>query len=595
MGALWSFARAEEPAPEDPGPAASDLSLEDVFGPERTQDPSATTPAGGVAPAEGEEPERRGAETPTSASEDPADISMDDIFGSDPAGASDSEEAGQRGTAAPPDLAPRDATSKPATKAADVVRRHVFDHLDLRFRLVSSVYFAVAKTDQRRIERNENRLEFRLAYTPNRHLELVGDVEAVFFGVAQTPTLDDISSQRLLTPFHFESDAAYVGIYDLIPNLDIKIGRQIVQWGTADKFNPTNNINADDLEDRPLFTEPIANQMVVLEWSPLQDNLWFQGVYVPMFFPALLPPSAGAALQDPQGPVPFARPGDVSKIEAARGLFRYEPGLIPTVTSTVVQPRFRFVDGQSAVKVGSNFGGLVDVSASYYNGRHDIPAPVTVQSSFKEDATGEPGTPGCCVQSHVTLVYPRIQVIGLDFATQLPFAGNMGVWGEAALFFPSSKDLFIAFPRPQDVTPDDGVTNPVSAISGPSIESRPYLKATAGLDYTFGKHVYVQAQYLRGFIDEIGASHIGNYLFGGTELAFLGRHLLVRLFGVVDLPRGKSDRASYVVYPALMFKPPWGYATLELGSFFLLGRPETKFGQKAAGSSIVFAKVVGEF
>jgi hypothetical protein len=32
-----------------------------------------------------------------------------------------------------------------------------------------------------------------------------------------------------------------------------------------------------------------------------------------------------------------------------------------------------------------------------------------------------------------------------------------------------------------------------------------------------------------------------------------------------------------------------------LGSFFLLGKPDTKFGQAAAGSSIAFFKVVGTF
>ena len=33
---------------------------------------------------------------------------------------------------------------------------------------------------------------------------------------------------------------------------------------------------------------------------------------------------------------------------------------------------------------------------------------------------------GCCYTSDVTLIYPRMQVIGADFATQLGFLGNMG-------------------------------------------------------------------------------------------------------------------------------------------------------------------------
>ena len=37
---------------------------------------------------------------------------------------------------------------------------------------------------------------------------------------------------------------------------------QVVQWGTADMFNPTNNLNAPDLEDPLMFGESVANEMV---------------------------------------------------------------------------------------------------------------------------------------------------------------------------------------------------------------------------------------------------------------------------------------------------------------------------------------------
>jgi hypothetical protein len=188
-----------------------------------------------------------------------------------------------------------------------------------------------------------------------------------------------------------------------------------------------------------------------------------------------------------------------------------------------------------------------------------------------------------------------MQVIGADFSAQLPFLANLGVWGEGGLFFPQAHELYLEFPIPVDVTPDDGRVNLVTGLQGPTIRSTPFIKATAGIDYTFGKHVYVQAQYLRGFIDEFGAGHIGNYLVGGGDLIFFGRHLILRMFGVVDFPTGRGDEGSYVLFPALSVVPPWGSVTFELGSFFLLGSNDTKFGQKAAGSSIVFFKVTGAF
>jgi hypothetical protein len=171
----------------------------------------------------------------------------------------------------------------------------------------------------------------------------------------------------------------------------------------------------------------------------------------------------------------------------------------------------------------------------------------------------------------------------------------MGLWGEGALFFPRAHELYLEFPIDVDVTPNDGTANPVGFLHGPTIRSTPYIKATAGLDYTFGKHVYVQAQYLRGFIDEFGWDHIGNYLVVGSDLIFFGRHFIFRAFGVVDFPTGRGDNGSGVVYPELMLTPPWGSVTFHIGGFVLLGKSDTKFGQVAAGSSIAFFKVEGTF
>lgn len=570
--------------PTDPPPSEAGSSAEG--GPAEPAVPPEADAA--APPAEAEDPPKPEVAEPGPAAAEPDDgeLSMDDIFGT-------SESHADVEVVDPPtDAGDTADTPRPSVSRGRAEKRG--DKLDFNFRVVTSAYFDIAGVDERQFSRNENRLEFTLRYTPNEHIQLVGNVEPVFLGVAQAQYLDDLATRQMLTPFHVESDAAYVAVYDLLPKLDLKVGRQIVQWGTADRFNPTNNINPDDLEDRPLFTEPIANQMVVVDFAPLDDKLWFQGVYVPLFYPALLPPSAAAGLEDPQSPVPFARESDVAKIEELQRTLDITQSLVPTVVGAVRMPKRRFSDGQSALKLGTSLGG-VDASISYYNGRHDIPMPLRVESTTKEMPTGPIDEAECCYRSDVTLNYPRMQVLGLDFATQLPFLNDLGLWGEGALFFPNAQDLYIEFPIPVDVTPDDDVLNPVEQLTGPAIDDRPYIKATAGFDYTFGKHVYVQAQYLRGFIDEFGADHIGNYLVGGTELVFFGRHLLFRAFGVVDFPTGPDDNGSYVLYPELVLVPPWGSITFDIGSFFLIGEDDTKFGQPAAGSSILFTKVSGAF
>ncbi|MCA9684970.1 MAG: hypothetical protein KC457_22500, partial [Myxococcales bacterium] len=413
-------------------------------------------------------------------------------------------------------------------------------------------------------------------------------------GVSQVSTLNDLSSQRLLTPFHVESDAAYIAIYDALPHLDIKLGRQIVIWGTADKFNPTNNINPDDLEDRPLFTEPIANQMAVVNFSPLEDKLWFQGVYVPIFYPALLPPSASYALADPQSPVNFVNQSDLDKLAFLQNFITVNGQFNPRVLTTVKPPPLNIMNGQAAAKVGSRIGP-VDMSASYYYGFHDIPLPYETTSTNLAPLS-EDSVDGYWFESQVTLVYPRMHVAGLDFAAQLPFLGDMGFWGEGALFFPTQEyDFRIEMPVLLDVTPDDGMINPITEFSGPVVRKQPFIKATVGADYTIAKHIYVQAQYLRGFIDDFGAGNIGNYLVAGTDLVFFGRHLIFRFFTVTDFPKNRSDKASLVLAPDIIMVPPWGYVTLELGGFAFLGRYDSKFGQAATGSSIAYLKVAGAF
>lgn len=595
LGSLAPPADADAAAPGDVEPPA-DEPVEDAPPPdgEPTEPfeaaPTEPEPEPEPAPKDGGEGKDGG---------EPGELQIDDIFGTDDSHTDVTVVSEKDGTTPkePGEKSPDvPKTGKVAAGGARLGLRDN-DKLETSVRIVSSAYYDAARVQQRGFGRNENRLEFYFAYTPNEHLQIVGDVEPVFFGVAPAQELDDLATQSMLTPFHLESDAAYIALNDVLPNLDIKIGRQTLVWGTADKFNPTNNINPDDLEDRPLFTEPIGNQMIVVDYAPLADKLWFQGVYVPIFYPALLPPSAAASLKDPQAPVPYASQADLDKIGALQNLLSISPMLVPTVTTNVKVPRARFSNGQSAIKLGTSLGG-VDMSFSYFNGRHDIPTPILVQSGTKDPREGSGAE--CCYTSHVTLIYPRMQVIGADFSTQLPFLDDMGLWGEGALFIPQAQQLQIEFPINVDVTPggannDDGIANPVGQMVGTTIRSTPFIKATAGLDYSFGEHVYVQGQYLRGFIDEFGAGHIGNYVVGGADLIFFGRHLIFRMFGVADLPTGKGDHTSYVVYPELILVPPWGSVTFEIGSFFLLGPNDTKFGQKATGSSIAFFKVAGKF
>jgi hypothetical protein len=296
--------------------------------------------------------------------------------------------------------------------------------------------------------------------------------------------------------------------------------------------------------------------------------------------------------------VPFADVDDLDKMRYLQGFVDANPDFTPLVRSHVQMPKQHLANSQVGVRMGSNLG-VVEFSGSYYYGFHDIPIPKQVTSDQVaplNDPDIKPPT-GYYFEADADLVYPRMHVAGLDFATQLPFLGNMGMWGEAALIFPTAQhDFYVELPIPLDVTPDDDVANPVESFTGVIVKKKPFPKVTAGLDYTIGKHVYVQAQYLRGMINEFGAGNIGNYLVAGTDLIFFGRHIVVRFFTITSFPEPKrGEPASVVLAPDLILVPPWGYVTFELGGFAFIGRNDTYFGQPAVGSSIAYLKVAGRF
>src|SRR5581483_10916967 len=117
------------------------------------------------------------------------------------------------------------------------------------------------------------------------------------------------------------------------PGLDLRIGRQVVVWGTADQFNPTNNINALDFSDPLLFGKALGNNMVRLDYNLTGD--WnVTGVLVPIFRPSQLPRSAPIALQDP------FRPLSVQEIEVAKNTYYFgtKVYLPETIRSYTVTP-----------------------------------------------------------------------------------------------------------------------------------------------------------------------------------------------------------------------------------------------------------------
>ena len=372
------------------------------------------------------------------------------------------------------------------------------------------------------ISRNENIAKIKLDASVSRFKGVL-DVDLVFTGVPDEPEcFGSLSIKESVDPFHIEAHAAYIHARDLLfRGLDLRVGQQKVQWGVGDQFNPTNNLNADDLEDPLLFGEQQANLMVKLDYSP--HPLWtFSGVLVPVFKPALLPPSGELALAA-TGRLPFNDPDFRHQIHSQNALSQELLGYPTRVTA--VYPEYPDISArnmQFAFRIAGSIG-LQDIAVSYYRGYEDFPVPyLNVGTLDTEDVCEyddafpfgreEPYENEECVSGFIDtetyLRYPRVQVLGFNWAGEIPVIG-LGYRLELGVYFPQHMAMGIYNPEiplfmqegeydyDNDGTP--GGTQPEV------LSDRNFAKWTLGLDYSIGPHVMLNAQWVHGMVDEFGA------------------------------------------------------------------------------------------
>lgn len=454
--------------------------------------------------------------------------------------------------------------------------------------------------------RNENLIKAQLTLAIADRVKAVADIDFYWYGFSDVNDINADTLHERVDPYRLEANAAYVDIYKILPHLDLRIGRQVVVWGTADKFNPTNNVNTLDLSDPLLFGKALANNMVRADWNPWGD-LIVTAVWVPIFRPAQLPRTAPLAVTQANRPAPVQE----QYIRATLGAFAQAmpPSRIDVLT---MQPDPSIANSQVGVRVAGRVLGT-DLSASYYHGRWGIP------------------TPAWAVQKPQGLVdaivmWPRMDVVGADMAGSIEKLKGLGYWVEAALFFPQ-KITYGAYNDSMGghdpITFEDRGTRDAAGNEqfiphimapeyqrGTVVPSTPFLKLTAGADFTWNKHLYSNLQYVYGFIDEFGSgqqcyarpnskpgddprceARIGHYLVVGSDLKLFSDQLLFRFFGAFKVPQSddRDPKFTAVLFPQIAWAV-WDATELSLGAFVFLGERDTKFGDPAAGASEIFLK-----
>ena len=403
---------------------------------------------------------------------------------------------------------------------------------DIRYRVnrVSAGTWYAPRALEPGWSRNQNLLKLR-GNASEGDVRLVFDVDVVYMGFSDEITgFEALTRREIVDPFRLEAHDLYLKAWDLggLRGLDLAVGQQKIQWGVGDQFNPTNNLNADDVEDPLLFGDQLGNIMARLDYTPVMG--WsITGVVVPIFKPALLPQSAllGLAATD-QVPVlnDELRWRLLGEAQQAQVLGGY-----PTVATSVlpVLPEANLSNMQWSARLAGTIG-MQDVALSYYDGISDIPVALgnhTTATTFDEPLCNPNDSADCInglLQTQVQLAYPHMQVWGLNAAGEMNPLGWMGDGVrpigyrlEVAWIHPERRTMFVTNDELELglITQEEGEYDYELGGERPVvITDKPFFKWTAGLDYTFGRFVYANVQWVHGFPDEFGA---GDWLVPGTR------------------------------------------------------------------------------
>jgi hypothetical protein len=386
---------------------------------------------------------------------------------------------------------------------------------------------------------NENRLALEVDASPGEDAHVFAEFWVRGSGFSQAESSADLMGldRRKSNPRDVVFREAYVDLYGIIlPDLDLRIGRQRIAWGTGDQINPTDNINPDDFEDIWDFGRHVPGNSVLATYY--RGAVTLSGVFVPAFAPATFPPARWAGALASAGALP--------------------DGLtVSGMSDRLHMPDETLKKGASAAaKAAWPLLGY-DLSLSCYRGRSDIPLASRVVL-----------TPGAASGVHVAseLVYPRLTVVGADMSGAV---GSVGVWAEMAVSFPDEVRLTI-----------DGSAVGEALQTSVALEGDPFVKYVVGADYTFHSGLYVNGQFVHGFAHELGADALHDYLAGGVEKRLRHDTVKLTLAAAAETPRLEDsfDDLAIVGMPEIAYYPADG-SEVALGVRLIQATGETSFGQ----------------
>ncbi|MDD3876053.1 MAG: hypothetical protein PHT69_05495 [Bacteroidales bacterium] len=417
-------------------------------------------------------------------------------------------------------------------------------------------YF-MAETRFNVYEKNKsfNWQEYRLSLTPEIK---VGNKSRFYAEIwarsLRFPHVDNylsLSDKTMVSPLDIDLREAYFDVYDfIIPGLDLKVGRQRNAWGTADKLNPTDNLNPYDLEDIWDFGRHLASNGISLSYYVSDFTL--STVLIPVFNPSLAPDASLISLIMPEVDFP-----ETTIFNNNLMYLKYRQ-----IKDSLILPERTLENSVYGFRIEKPFG-VFNTSVSYMTGKDFLPAPFKTQI-----VPAVIQTDTITIDVHSDLTFSKLQVIGADFAGSV---FNLGVWAEAGLFIPEK----VTNKTQMQLM---GIT--LMEQDSIVIDDKPYIKYVGGLDYTFSNGSYLNFQYMHGFFHERRLD-LHNYMILAFDIPLFNSKLKIApcnsFIQFKDFNSIKDDYA-FVVMSELNYLGT-DNLRISLGSRIIEGKGKSNFGK----------------
>jgi hypothetical protein len=246
---------------------------------------------------------------------------------------------------------------------------------------------------------------------------------------------------------------------------------------------------------------------------------------------------------------------------------------------------------QGGLRLGRLLTGF-DMALSYVYTRDDFPLPHQVTVSVPDTVSARQlgqallaETP-LPLDADATLQFPRQHIVGFDISGAL---GDIGAWGEVAVFFPERVITTARLEDPVAEIPPlllTGFPEGASAlvrgeevVIDTALDDSPYIKLAVGGDYTFENGLYVNAQYVHGFVQERG-DELGDFIVAEVSWDLLDDRMTIMPFGIgLEVADLEDIEGSY----ALLYQPevtwkPFDNLDLTAGLRVIEGKEGSTFG-----------------